>query len=85
MTNKSWDERRVILRELLRELRNKNDKMKQGQLGKLLGKPQSFVSKYESGERKLDYVELIEICQVFNLTIVEFDALYQKRLKKMSR
>ncbi|WDD99428.1 helix-turn-helix domain-containing protein [Thalassomonas actiniarum] len=84
MTNKSWDERRVILRKLLRELRKQNDDMTQEQLGELLGKPQSFVSKYESGERKLDYIELIEICQVFKLNIVEFDALYQKKLKKKS-
>ena len=59
--------------------------MSQGDLGKIIGKPQSFVSKYESGERKLDYVELIEICQVFNLNMVEFDALYQKKMKKKSR
>ena len=85
MTNKSWDERRVKLRELLRELRKKKDNMSQGDLGKIIGKPQSFVSKYESGERKLDYVELIEICQVFNLNMVEFDALYQKKMKKKSR
>ncbi|WP_281560819.1 helix-turn-helix transcriptional regulator [Thalassomonas sp. RHCl1] len=82
MTNKSWDERRVKLRELLRELRNRDKDMNQTKLGNILGKPQSFVSKYESGERKLDYIELIEICQVFKLSITEFDALYQKKLKK---
>lgn len=30
----------------------------------LLGKPQSFVSKYESGERRLDVVEFIQIAKV---------------------
>lgn len=29
----------------------------------LLGKPQSFVSKYESGERRLDVVEFIQIAK----------------------
>ena len=32
-----------------------------------LGKPQSFVSKYESGERRLDVVEFIEVCQVLSI------------------
>ncbi|WDE12204.1 helix-turn-helix domain-containing protein [Thalassomonas haliotis] len=82
MTNKSWDERRVKLRALLRELRKQDKDMSQTKLGDILGKPQSFVSKYESGERKLDYIELIEICKVFKLNMVEFDALYQKKLKK---
>jgi len=27
-----------------------------------LGRPQSFVSKYESGERRLDVVEFLEVC-----------------------
>jgi transcriptional regulator with XRE-family HTH domain len=32
-----------------------------------LGKPQSFVSKYESGERRLDVIEFLEICQALNI------------------
>ena len=28
-----------------------------------LGKPQSFVSKYESGERRLDVVEFVAVCR----------------------
>ena len=34
-----------------------------------LGRPQSFVSKYERGERRLDVVELIEIARA-----LRFDA-----------
>lgn len=30
----------------------------------LLGKPQSFVSKYESGERRLDVVEFCQLAKV---------------------
>lgn len=35
-----------------------------------LGKPQSFVAKYENGERRLDVVEFIEIAQVLDADTV---------------
>jgi len=31
-----------------------------------LGKPQSFVAKYENGERRLDVVEFIEIAEILD-------------------
>ncbi|MES1949652.1 helix-turn-helix domain-containing protein [Salinisphaera sp. S4-8] len=34
----------------------------QQELARKLGKPQSFVSKYESGERRLDVEEFINVC-----------------------
>lgn len=34
----------------------------QSEVAERLGKPQSFVSKYESGERRLDVVEFLEVC-----------------------
>ncbi|MFL1523696.1 helix-turn-helix domain-containing protein [Pseudomonas sp. O230] len=40
----------------------KNAKITQAQLAERLGKPQSFVSKYERGERKLDVIEFLEVC-----------------------
>jgi transcriptional regulator with XRE-family HTH domain len=39
----------------------------QVQVAHRLGKPQSFVSKYESGERRLDVIEFIEVCKVLNV------------------
>ncbi len=38
--------------------------LSQVELAGRLGRPQSFVSKYESGERRLDVAEFIEICEV---------------------
>ena len=32
----------------------------------------SFVSKCESGERKIDVVELAEFCKLYGTTLVEF-------------
>jgi transcriptional regulator with XRE-family HTH domain len=33
----------------------------QQQVAKTLGRPQSFVAKYETGERRIDVIELLEI------------------------
>ena len=41
----------------------------QVELAKILDRPQSFVSKYESGERRLDIIELIEITNALNCNV----------------
>lgn len=82
MTNKSWDEDRENLRLLLRELRKDETGMTQVELSVALGKPQSYVSKYENGERKLDYVEIVEICKALGISMERFNHLFEKRLKR---
>lgn len=37
-----------------------------------LGRPQSFVSKCESGERRVDVVELGQFCKAYKVTLVRF-------------
>ena len=44
----------------------------QNSLAKRLNRPQSFISKYEHGERRLDIIELRIICRCFGMTLVEF-------------
>jgi len=58
------------LRNILSKTR-KSTKMTQAQLAKLLGRPQSFVSKIESGERRLDVIEFVEVCQALGLAATE--------------
>lgn len=36
-----------------------------------LAKPQSFVAKYEGGERRVDVIEYIEICQALNVDPID--------------
>jgi transcriptional regulator with XRE-family HTH domain len=38
----------------------------QEELARRLGRPQSFVAKYEQQERRLDVVELIQIAKILN-------------------
>ncbi len=82
MTNRSWDESREKLRELLKELRKNEANLTQVELSQALGKPQSYVSKYETGERKLDYVEINAICKVLNISMEKFNRLYESKFKK---
>lgn len=37
-----------------------------------LDKPQSFVSKYETGERRLDVLEFAEVCEALSLDAADF-------------
>lgn len=46
--------------------------LRQEDLAELLGKPQSFVSKYERGDRRLDLVEIRRICQAVGISTTEF-------------
>ena len=42
----------------------------QQELATRLGKPQSFVAKYEAGERRIDVVEFIAICREISVDSV---------------
>ena len=66
---------------LLRNLRNEAG-LRQQDVADAIGEPQSFVSKYESGERRLDILELREICRVLGHSLVEFSQKLEAQLKK---
>lgn len=65
---------------LLREIRQKRG-IRQVELAEQLDVPQSFVSKYESGERQLDILELRRICQVLG---IPFDAFIRQLEEKLN-
>jgi transcriptional regulator with XRE-family HTH domain len=44
----------------------------QAGLASKLGRPQSFVSKYERGERRLDLIEFLEVADVLGFDPVKF-------------
>ena len=71
---------RVILRRLLREVREEKS-FRQQDLADRLAKPQSFVSKYESGERRLDLLEVREICLALGMSLADFAEKLEKALR----
>jgi transcriptional regulator with XRE-family HTH domain len=54
----------------LREAREKVG-MTQQQLADLLEKPQSFIAKYELGERRLDVIEFLKIAKIIKANPVK--------------
>jgi transcriptional regulator with XRE-family HTH domain len=53
----------------------------QSELASRLGTDQTFVSKYESGERRLDILELRELCQAIGTDFLAFIRKLDKDLK----
>ncbi len=60
-------ERHRQLRALLVE-RRKAAGLSQEALAERLGRPQSFVSKYETGERRLDVIEFLEVAEAIGFS-----------------
>lgn len=69
----------AIFLEHLRETREKAG-ITQAQLAERLGETQSFVSKCERGERRIDIAELREFCLAIDTTLEKFIKLFEKRL-----
>lgn len=74
MSNKLWDARNQAFQQAIKAIR-KEAGLTQAQLATGLNKPQSYVSKYESGERKLTFWEVRDICDACETTITKFNNL----------
>jgi transcriptional regulator with XRE-family HTH domain len=73
------DPGRLKFRLLLRKLRERKA-LRQEDVAAKLGKPQSFVSKYEAGERRLDVIDTREICHALGVSLVEFARMIEREL-----
>jgi len=70
-----------LLQVLLKELRV-NSGLRQVDLADRLGSQQSFVSKYELGERRLDILELRTVCRALGIGMNEFITRLEDRLNE---
>ena len=75
-----WDPENIVLQELITNCRCEAQ-LTQQQLAKLLERPQSYVSKYESGERKLTLPEIRAIVECCGSNLVDFVNLYLAELE----
>ncbi len=46
--------------------------LQQTEVARKLRRPQSFVSKIEAGERRLDVLELAELCRIYGVDVCDF-------------
>ena len=61
--------RKKLLLQILREARLEAG-MRQVDVAKVLNRPQSYVAKIESGERKIDFIEVLEFTKALGLNPV---------------
>ncbi len=64
---------------LLREIRQEAG-LRQRDLAERIGLPQSFISKCESGERRLDIVELRAFCAALGVSLSDFVDRLEKKI-----
>jgi len=74
-----WSKQEEILLKLLKQLRV-DAGMTQRQPMVKLNRPQSYVSKYESGEKRLDILELKELCDACGVSLAEFTKKLEQEL-----
>lgn len=51
--------------------------LSQAEVAERMGKPQSFVSKYERGERRLDFTEFLELAAILSIDVPRFIRKYR--------
>lgn len=73
-------EHKIMLEQLYR-LRLSSG-LRQSDLAEKLDAPQSFISKIESGERRIDLIELRGICVALGSNLQEFIEEFEKALGK---
>lgn len=71
MSKENWSIQNQTLQSLLKKAREEA-KLTQLELATLLKKPQSYVSKYENGEKRLDLIELQAIMKSCGTNLEKF-------------
>lgn len=70
-----------VLREMLRDAREQAG-LTQSDVSRSIGKSQTFLSDVERGVRRLDVIELWEICQAMGVDLTAFVARFEAELAR---
>ena len=71
MPKSTFSRKHESFRKLLAQAR-RDSGLTQVALAKKLGRPQSFVSKFERGERRLDVIEFMDVARALGLDPARF-------------
>ena len=82
MTKLGTKEHKVML--TLLKSKRVNAGLRQIDLAQNLNVPQSMISKYEVGERRIDLLELRDICAALGVSLIEFVEELETLLSKES-
>ena len=74
--------RQELLLTLLRTVREEQG-LHQTDIALALARPQSFVSKYESGARRLDLLELKDVCDAVGIELAEFAGRFEAAANRL--
>ena len=83
-----WSLQESVLLQLLKDIRQEAG-LSGPEIQKELNRPNSYVAKVESGDKRLDILELNEYCQICDIDLEDFskrliNALRNKSLKRLS-
>lgn len=79
MTKAIYRREHAILLQELKRMRVESG-MTQAQCSAALGRPQSFMSDVERGVRRLDMVQLRDLCQVLGSDLISFTKSFEQTL-----
>ena len=79
-----YDEKYRTLIACLKDLRTSKN-ITQSELAKILGFPQSYVSKYEQCQRRLDVIEVRQICICLGSSLPELVNEFENRLNAKTK
>jgi len=78
VTRSAFTRKHEYFRKILVEAR-RDAGLTQVALAKKLGRPQSFVSKFERGERRLDVIEFVEVARALSLNAARIVSELERR------
>ncbi|ETK21462.1 putative regulatory protein [Pseudomonas sp. FH4] len=81
MTKAIYRREHEILLQVLKRMRVESG-MTQAQCSAALGRPQSFMSDVERGVRRLDIVQLRDLCLVLKTDLSSFSKTYEQALNE---